>query len=171
MNTQKRYSLFHRIGQKIAASKPGSWYFSRTQHHLDRLLLKLTGGRRSLTGLLAGLPVVTLTVTGAKSGLPRTVPLLYIRDPETPDRFALIASNYGQRHYPAWYHNLKANPQATCTIRGEARHYTATEGEGDEYQRFWGYAQETYPGFPNYAKWVGDQRHIPIMVMTPMEAN
>lgn len=169
MSVQKKYSLFHHLVQKVAASKPGAWYFSRTQHYVDRVLLKLTGGRRTLTSILAGLPVVTLTVTGAKSGLPRTVPLLCIRDPEAPERFALVASNWGQRHYPAWYHNLKANSQATCTIHGETGQYTATEAQGDEYQRFWELALATYLGFPNYKERVGDQRHIPIMVMTPVE--
>lgn len=168
MSTQPRYALFHRINQKIGASKPGAWFFSHTLHHPDRLILKLTGGRQSLTGLLGGLPVVTLTATGAKSGQPRTLPLLGIHDPDNPKRFALIASNYGKRRFPAWYHNLRANPQVTCMVRGKTAPYTAHEAEGDEYQRFWELALATYPGFPLYKERIGDKRHIPIMIMTPI---
>jgi len=72
-------------------------------HHFDHVAFKLSGGRATLTSALAGLPVVHLTTTGAKSGLPRTLPLLCIRDERNPDTFALVASNWGQTHYPAWY--------------------------------------------------------------------
>ena len=169
MGRRTRAAPLQAFVQKFASTKPGAWFGARILHHSDRLFLKLTGRRRTLTGIIAGLPVVTLTTTGAKSGLPRTVPLLCIRDPEDSKRFALIASNWGQRHYPAWYHNLKAHPQATGNIGGAVADYSAREAEGDEYQRFWGYAQATYLGFSLYAQRVGDQRHIPIMVMTPLE--
>jgi len=107
---RQKYSLFHTWMQKIAASRLGAWFFSRTLHHFDRICLKLTGGRLTLANLLSGLPVVVVTTTGSKSGLPRTLPLLYISDQPDSRRFAIVASNWGQRHYPAWYFNLKANP-------------------------------------------------------------
>jgi len=170
MMAQRTFATpLHAFVKKFASTKPGAWFGAQVLHHCDRLFLKLPGRRRTLTGIISGLPVVTLTTTGAKSGLPRTVPLLCIRDPEAPKRFALVASNWGQRHYPAWYHNLKATPQASGNIQGEVVQYNAHEAEGDEYQRFWELAQATYPGFPNYKKRIGDQRHIPIMVMTPVE--
>jgi deazaflavin-dependent oxidoreductase (nitroreductase family) len=164
---QDRYSTFHVAMQRLASSRPGAWFLSRTQHHFDRVLLKLTNNRATLTSIVAGLPVVMLTCTGAKSGLPRTVPLACIRDVSEPDRFAFIASNWGQRHHPAWYHNLKANPRATCSIAGQAGDYIAHEAEGVEYDRFWQAATNTYIGFPLYRQRAGD-RHIPIMVMTPV---
>ena len=115
---------------------------------------------------MTGLPVVILTTAGAKSGLPRTTPLLCIRDEDNPETFALIATNWGQRHYPGWYHNLKANPQATCSIRGQSGNYRAHEAEDDEYDKFWRIAGATYLGFPLYKERIGTTRHIPIMVMT-----
>jgi deazaflavin-dependent oxidoreductase (nitroreductase family) len=77
-------------------------------HHLDRPVLRLSRGRYSLTRLLAGLPVVTVTTIGAKSGQPRSLPLVALPDGE---HVILIASNYGQKHHPAWYYNLRAHPE------------------------------------------------------------
>ena len=59
--------------------------------------------------LFTGLPLITLTTTGAKSGRPRSVPLVGVPYGE---RLILIASNWGQAKHPAWYHKvLKAHPE------------------------------------------------------------
>src|SRR3954462_11963418 len=94
-----------RFLQRLPATRPGAWFFARTSHHLDRWTLQLSGGRYTLANLLTGIPVLTLTTTGARSGQPRSVPLLGFPDGE---RIVLVASNFGQAHYPAWYHNLRA---------------------------------------------------------------
>ncbi|MEW5873465.1 MAG: nitroreductase family deazaflavin-dependent oxidoreductase [Chloroflexota bacterium] len=154
--------------QRIAASKPGAWFYSRTLHHFDRLFLKLSGNRVAMTSLVAGLPVVILTSKGAKSGLPRTVPLLCIQDESEPGSFALIATNWGQKPYPSWYFNLKANPEATCSIAGKAGKYLAHEAQGEEYERFWEYALNTYLGYPLYKERIVG-RSIPVLVMKPVQ--
>jgi len=155
--------------QRLAASPPGACFYARTLHHLDKIVLKLSGGHMTLTSLVARLPVVMVTTIGAKSGKPRTSPLLCIRDKSDPTTFALIASNWGQRHYPAWYFNLKANPHATCSIASQAGSYVAREAVGEEYERLWRYAAETYLGYPLYQQRAGGRR-IPILVMTPPKA-
>lgn len=73
-----------------------------------------------------GLPVLLLTTTGRRSGLQRTVPLLYLEDRGTP---LIIASNNGGPRNPDWYHNLVANPlvevetrTGTHTMRAEPLH-------------------------------------------------
>jgi len=166
--TGRRYSLFNSLIQKFASSRPGAWFFARTLHHFDRVFLKLSGGRTTMTSILAGLPVVILTTVGAKSKLPRTLPLLCIRDERSPDTFAIVASNWGQHHYPAWYYNLKANPRATCSVRGQAGEYVAHEAAGEEYEKFWDCAEDTHVGYPLY-KQRATHRRIPIMVMTPVK--
>ncbi len=166
---RKNYSLFHSSMQKIASSPPGAWFFARTEHHFDRVILKLSNNKATLTSILAGLPVVILTSTGAKSGLPRRVPLLCIQDDSDPNKIAVIATNWGQSHYPAWYYNLKANPQATGSINGRKGSYIAHEAEGDEYDKFWQLAENTYMGYPQYKKRITNRR-IPIMVLTPVAA-
>jgi deazaflavin-dependent oxidoreductase (nitroreductase family) len=155
--------------QKIASSRPGAWFFARTEHHFDRVILKLTNNKATLTSILAGLPVIMLTSTGAKSGLPRRVPLLGIQDNADPNKIAIVASNFGQNHYPGWYYNLKANPRATCLFNGRHDDYISHEAEGDEYDKFWQLAVDTYMGFPQYKKRISSRR-IPIMVLTLTEA-
>ena len=164
---RRKYSFFHSSLQKMASTRPGAWFYSHTLHRFDRIFLRLTGGRATMSNLLAGLPVVMVTTTGAKSGLARTLPLMCIRDERDARKFAIIASNWGQRHYPAWYFNLKANPRASCSIRGQVAEYVAHEADGEEYEMFWQYATDTYIGYPLYKERVS-RRRIPIMVMEPV---
>jgi len=152
--------------QKIATTRPGAWFYARTLPFLDRLVLRLSGGRTNLTSIVTGLPVVFITTTGVRSGLARTIPLLYIQDEHDPSSFAIIASNWGQANDPAWYHNLKADPRAVCAIQGRTQDYFAREAGGEEYERFWGAAVNTYFGYAIYKQRVG-KRHIPIFIMTP----
>ena len=163
-----RYATFHSLIQTLAASRPGSWFLSRVLRPMDRLLLKLTRGRLSLTALLAGLPVVMVTTTGARTGLPRTLPLLPIWEPSQPGTFALIASNWGQHHFPAWYFNLKKNPLAVCSLDGHVSRYRSHEAAGEEYERFWAYATATYFGYALYRQRAG--RRVPVLVLTPLES-
>jgi deazaflavin-dependent oxidoreductase (nitroreductase family) len=120
-----------------------------------------------MTSLFTGLPVVILTSQGAKSGLPRTVPLFCIRDESNPASFALIGTNFGQKHYPAWYFNLKAHPKAVCSIAGQTGHYLAHEAQAEEYDRFWQSASDTYLGYPIYKQRIIGRR-VPIVVMVPI---
>ena len=166
--TKKKYNTFNSVTQRIAASLPGAWFFARTLHHFDGILLRLSGGRLTMTSLLSRLPVVVVTTTGAKSRLARTLPLLCIRDESDSTAFAIIGTNWGQQHYPAWHFNLKANPCATCSIAGETGQYIAHEATGEEYARFWQNAADTYLGYPLYKQRIRG-RKIPIMVMTPLK--
>lgn len=159
-------SFLHTLMQRVGASRPGAWFASRALHSLDHLAFKATGGRATLGNLFGGVPVALVTTTGARSGLKRTLPLLYIRDRRGSEAMALIASNWGQQKHPAWYFNLKANPRVLCSISGNVREYVAHEARGQEYDRFWEYATETYLGYPVYRERAG-KRHIPIMVLEP----
>ena len=163
-----RYNPFQTFNQRVAASTLGAAFCSHTLHALDGFCFRLSGGRHSVTSLMTGLPLVMVTCRGAKSGIERTAPLLAIKDPVDSSRFALIATNWGRTNYPAWYHNLKAHPKATCAIAGKVGHYIAHEAVGDEYSWFWGYAAGTYVGYPRYKERISSRR-IPVMVMTPID--
>src|SRR5204863_10042107 len=56
-----------------------AWVGSRVAPRLDRVLYPLTGGRITAIGTPV-IPTLLLTTTGRKSGLPRTVPLLFLQD-------------------------------------------------------------------------------------------
>jgi deazaflavin-dependent oxidoreductase (nitroreductase family) len=147
----------------IAASGPGSWVFSRTLHHIDRPIAKLTNGSHTLTSLTSGLPVVSLTTTGAKSGLPRTVPLLGM---PVDGGLAIIASNFGQTRHPAWYYNLRANPAAETYVDGTHAKVVAVEARGDRRAAIWQQALEVYPGFRIYDR-RATEREIVVFVLEP----
>ncbi len=131
----------------IAGHKWGQWFARNVYTPLDKLVYRLTKGRRGLSPVRS---VLLLTTTGRKSGQPRQVPILYLRD---GDAFWVMASNYGQKHHPAWSANLLANPVAQVTIgkfsaRVQAR--LATEAEKKER---WADLLELYPAWSNYATW------------------
>ena len=158
-----RYSPFHASVQKMASTAAGSWFLGRVLRYLDRITILLSGGRTTLTIMLSGLRVAMVTTTGARTGRLRTQPLAPIRDPRAPERFALIASNWGQHRFPSWYYNLKKNPRANCGLDGRTASYVAHEAAGEEYDLFWNCAADTYIGFRLYQQRAG--RRIPIMVM------
>jgi deazaflavin-dependent oxidoreductase (nitroreductase family) len=156
-------SRLQRVLQRFPASQLGAWIFARTLHPLDRVILRLSHGRVSIPGVVAGLPVIMLTTTGAKSGKPRTVPLVGLSD---GDKVVVIASNFGQAHHPAWYYNLRAHPEAMLELPGRTGRYLAREATPAEWQTYWRRATEVYIGFPEYQKRTHG-RAIPIIVLTP----
>ena len=158
-----RPNAFQRGLQPILRAKASSWFLARTLHHFDRPVLRLSRGRYSVTSLLAGLPVVTVTTIGAKSGQPRSLPLIAV--PDGSD-VILIASNFGQKHHPAWYYNLHANPEVQLTFEGRTVVYTAFETSGEERARCWQRAVDLYSGYARY-KVRASHRHIGVFLLTP----
>lgn len=162
-DSDSKPNVFQRSIQWFAATALGSKLFIPTAHRADRIVLRLSGGKTTMVGLTAGLPMLTLTTIGAKSGQLRSVPLVGIPD---GDRWVVIASNFGQAHHPAWYYNLKKNPQATVTQHGLVGDYVAAEASGEEYDRLWQKAVSLYAGYAAY-KTRTEGREIPIVVLTP----
>jgi len=156
-------SKWQRVLQRLPASQLGAWVLARTLHPFDRLLLRLSRGRVSIPGVLTGLPVIMLTTIGAKSGKLRTVPVVGLHD---GDKVVVIASNFGQAHHPAWYHNLRAHPEATLELSGRAGRYLAREATPAEREIYWRRAADLYIGFPKYQQRTHG-RIIPIIVLTP----
>ena len=164
MGTTKKYSWVHSLVQKVAASKPGALISSRITASCGSDCFSTVWSKSNIFILDRRSAGCHADQPGAKSGLLRTVPLLCIRDENDSTSFALIATNWGQKSYPAWYYNLKANPEAVCSIAGKANKYLAHEAQGEEYERFWQYASNTYFGYPLYKQRIAGRR-IPIMVM------
>jgi deazaflavin-dependent oxidoreductase (nitroreductase family) len=118
---------------------------------------------RPLTTLGTDFPLCYLTVRGRRSGEPRTVPLLHVRDGE---RVVLIASNWGQRHHPAWALNLEAARAATIALPGEAPiEMTSRRATPEEVERYWVDAVRFWPGYDGYRRRAG--REIKVFVLDP----
>jgi deazaflavin-dependent oxidoreductase (nitroreductase family) len=154
-------NLFQKHLRRFAASGPGSWLFARILHHIDRPVHRLTKGRHTFASLVSGLPVVMITTTGAKSGKPRTVPVLAL---PVDEGLAVVASNYGQHNNPAWYHNLRANPGGEWAWRGVRQGFRAVEATGERRARIWETGLKIYPGWTQYEKRAA-HREITVFVL------
>lgn len=168
MTNQIEHNFFQSLLIKIGSSAPGAWLLARSGHRLDKFVLRHTNGRMTAVNFFSGVPVVTITTIGAKSGLPRTQPLIAIRDPDAPQIIALIASNWGQKTNPAWYYNLKANPEVIVTENESSQTFIAHQASDAEYDRFWKIGVQIYPGYSKYQD-RNKQRRIPIMILIPKE--
>src|ERR1700742_1163918 len=116
-------------------------------------------------GMFEGMPLLLLHSTGAKSGQVRVHPLAYYAD---GDRYAIFGSKGGAPINPAWYHNLKANPDASIEVGTETFAVTAAEATGAERDRIYRAQAELHPQFADYGR--NTERTIPVMVLTPTSA-
>ena len=153
-------SRFERAIIAAASSKPGSWFYVNLAPHLDRPLLRLSRGRFSTAGVGR---VGVLRVRGAKSGIERETPLVHTVDGES---ILIVASRGGDVRHPAWYRNLRANPDVSFMQNGRERRYLARELSGEERERAWRLVNRTYPGFSVYEKRAG-ARLIPVIALEP----
>lgn len=158
-------NAIQRAMQKVAASKPGAWVFQRTMYPVDKGLFRLTNGRLSVPGLLAGLPVIMLTTTGAKTGKERTMPLVGI---PVDDDMAVIGSNYGQRSTPGWVHNLRADPEATVAHGNTSVAVTARSATPAETDRAFEAGAAFYGGFSEYRE-RASHRVIEVFILEPRQ--
>ena len=113
---------------------------------VDKLVQGGTRGRLTILDV-AGLPNLLLTVTGRKSGMPRSTPLLCVPAPEA----VLIAgSNFGGPKEPIWVKNLEANPDVTVRFRGRTSAMRGRLLEGDDRAAAWQAMLRTWPNFAKY---------------------
>jgi deazaflavin-dependent oxidoreductase (nitroreductase family) len=110
------------------------------------------------------MPVVELTTVGRKSGEPRSVMLT---SPVQEDgAYVVVASRGGDAHHPAWYLNLRDNPDVEVAIGGgkrEAR--TARIATSEERERMWPTVTKVYKGYAGYQ--TKTDREIPLVYLDP----
>lgn len=129
---------------------------------LDKRLQRLTRGRVSFVDI-AGLPSLTLTVPGRKSGIPRSTPLLCVPYGAS---WLIAGSSFGAPKPPVWAANLRATE--TATVRHKGREHTVTWRElaGEERERAWSVMVATWPNYDKYTEWT--DRVIPVFELTPV---
>jgi deazaflavin-dependent oxidoreductase (nitroreductase family) len=154
-------SAFKRALFAFALTRAGTWYSSQLGARVDPWLLRASGGR--VDHSFGQIPIVLVSVRGARSGVERTVPLLYFTD---GDDVILIASSYGRAKYPAWYYNLKANPDVRLEVRGRSAAYRAAEVEGEDHDRLFELAKKVYRGYTQYENRTRGVRRIPVFRLT-----
>lgn len=126
----------------------------------DNLVAEFRANGGKVRGPFAGSPLLLLTTVGAKSGEPRTTPLVYTRD---GDRYVIIASKGGAPTNPAWYHNLLVNPQATVEIGTETFAARSSVAQGEERDRLYAAQAAQMPNFGEYQ--ARTTRRIPVVVL------
>ncbi len=96
-----------------------------------RIIEEFRANEGNVGGQFAGVPLLLLTTTGAKSGEQRISPLAYLSD---GGRIYVFAGNRGAPTNPGWYHNLVAHPDVTVEVgieKFEARATVVESAEGD----------------------------------------
>jgi deazaflavin-dependent oxidoreductase (nitroreductase family) len=151
-----------RAVQWLAATKQGVAFTRSVAVPIDSVLLKATHGRVGVT--MGAAPVLLLTSTGARSGLPRSVPLQYFTD---GDDVVLAASNFGGGRHPGWYHNLLANPECELRVGGNGGPFVAREVHDGDRRRLFELAIDLYPGYVKYADRTEGVRIIRMLRLTP----
>jgi deazaflavin-dependent oxidoreductase (nitroreductase family) len=155
-------SRFKRLVTAFALTKVGTRYSSQLGARIDPWLVRATRGRVDST--FGQIPIVVVTVRGARSGVERKVPLLYFSD---EDDVVLIASSYGKAKFPAWYYNIKANPDVRLEASGRAGSYVAREVDGEDRDRLFELAKLVYSGYNEYERRTTGIRRIPVMRLSP----
>jgi len=156
-------NLSWRMGGRLIVTKPGAAFYRRVVVPLEAPVIKATRGRLrpSFTA-----PIVILTSTGARTGRRWETPLAYFTD---GDDVILIASNWGRPRHPAWYHNLRANPQCELHIGPRGGVFVAREAEGADRDRLFALpADRLNKAFHIYRQRNRGIRTIPVMRLKPV---
>lgn len=116
-------------------------------------------------GPFEGSHLLLLHHIGAKSGTERVTPLMYL---PVGDKYAIFASNGGGPAHPAWYHNLRANPQTTIEVGDQARQVKARVTDGAERDEIWTRQKQAFSFFAGFERDAAP-RQIPVIVLEPAD--
>jgi deazaflavin-dependent oxidoreductase (nitroreductase family) len=133
----------------------------KAMNTVHRGLIKLTGGR---VGWQVAMPVLELTTVGRKSGQPRSV--LLTSPHQEGDAVVVVASRGGDDTHPAWFLNLRDNPDVEVSLKGgPKRPMRARVAGAEERARLW---PKITADFKNYAQYqTKTEREIPLVFLEP----
>jgi deazaflavin-dependent oxidoreductase (nitroreductase family) len=136
----------------------------KTMNAVHRGLLKVSGGR--LGWRFSGMPVLELTTIGRKTGQPRTVMLTSpVRDGSA---IVLVASRGGDDTHPAWFLNLRDNPDVEVAMNGEpTRPMHARVANAEERARLWPLVVADHANYAGYQR--KTSREIPLVMLEPKD--
>jgi deazaflavin-dependent oxidoreductase (nitroreductase family) len=137
----------------------GRWWLLNVAPRLDPAFFKLSGGR--FTSLPA--PILFLVHTGAHSGKTRETPLVYFSDGED---LVVMASNYGREKHPAWFYNVKANPEVEVRAGGRQERRRARITAGEDRQRLYELAKRITRAYDDYERRAA--REIQVIRLSPV---
>ena len=135
---------------------------TKVVNFLHRSLFDLTNGL--VAGRVAGMPVVRLTTTGRRSGMPRRTMLT--SPVQDGDKVVLVASWGGDDRHPTWYLNLRDNPEVDIAMTGQRRRMRARTASAEEKTTLWPRIVVAYKGYAGYQ--TKTDRDIPVVVLEPV---
>jgi F420H(2)-dependent quinone reductase len=149
--------------------RPSTTRIIKVMSAVHTRMYRVSGGRlgknwRVGSAVRRPIPVCLVTTIGRKSGQPRTVPLVYMRDGAN---IVLVASKGGLPENPQWYGNVTANPEVEIEIGRRRSHWRARVAEADERAALWPRLVEMYADFASYQSWT--EREIPVVVCEPVD--
>ncbi len=133
-------------------------------NYFSVILYHLTGGRAYRGNAESPAGFLKLTTTGRKTGHPRTVHLLYIRDGSA---YVVTASNGGKPRPPGWFFNVGSNPHVTLHLQGSQVHALAEVAEPDKRRELWARLLSIAPMYAGYEKHTS--REIPLVILRPVD--
>jgi deazaflavin-dependent oxidoreductase (nitroreductase family) len=136
----------------------------KTMNAVHRAVLKLSGGRIGWSA--SNMPVLELTTTGRKSGEPRAVMLT--SPVQEGDTLVIVASRGGDDAHPAWYLNLRDEPEVQVALGGnEKQPYRADIADAEERARLWPMITADHQNYAGYQK--KTDREIPVVLLKPAD--
>jgi deazaflavin-dependent oxidoreductase (nitroreductase family) len=128
---------------------------------MHRVVLAVSFGHFGWSAL--GMPVLELTTIGRKSGQPRSVMLT---SPwHDGDTYAIVASRGGDDINPAWFLNLRDNPEVEVSMRGKKQPMHARVADAEERDRLWPIITADHKNYAGYQ--TKTDREIPVVLLEP----
>ncbi|HZZ96341.1 MAG TPA: nitroreductase/quinone reductase family protein [Jatrophihabitantaceae bacterium] len=134
----------------------------KTMNVVHRGLLKISGGHAGWR--VSNMPVLELTTIGRKSGQPRSVMLT--SPLQDGDKLVVVASRGGDDTHPAWFLNLRANPDVEVALQGGAKQpMKARIASAEERSTMWPQVIADHKNYAGYQ--TRTQREIPLVLLEP----
>jgi deazaflavin-dependent oxidoreductase (nitroreductase family) len=126
----------------LTTNRVVTWLIRHVASRLDPLLFKASNGRFTSMGP-PGMPMLTITMRGRRTGRARSVHLACLERGQ--GEYLVVASAMGQHKHPAWRYNLEANPQVELQVEGESFLATAQVLSDGEKQAVWDDVRRAIP--------------------------
>ena len=125
----------------LSTNRVATWFIRHVASRLDPVIFRATNGRLTSMGP-PGMPMLTMTAMGRRSGQPRSVHLACL---EHEGGYLVVASAMGQPGHPAWSYNIEANPEVRVQVRGEHFQARAERLDDSEKEAVWPQIRRAIP--------------------------
>ena len=134
----------------------------KAMNAVHRVVRTITFGK--VGNNLLGMPVLELTTKGRKSGQPRAVMLT--APVVEGDTLVIVASRGGDDTHPAWFLNLRDDPEVQVALEGgPAKPYRAVIADAETRARLWPKITADHDNYAGYQ--TKTDREIPVVLLHP----